>query len=817
MATDTHRPTAARPPLFAIALLSATALAYEVLLIRLFSIIQWHHFAFMIISLALLGYGASGTFLSFFQQRLLKHYPAALLANLALFGLSLSPSYLLAQTISFNPEELLWEWQQLWRLTPVYLLLSLPFFFAANAIALTFANFRPVIARIYAIDLFGAGAGSLVIVFLLYSLTPLDALTVLSICGLCCLAFAAYEMSLPARLPLVTVTLLLVAVTVWLGASAGLVLSPYKDLSQAQRISGAQLLAQTSSPLARLSVLDNRQIPARFAPGMSINSPFSPPDQLSLFADGNSLGAITRATGERQSLAFLDQLAAALPYHLRPVEQVLVLGSGGGIDVLQAVYQNAGRIDAVELNPQIIELLDQSFGDYSGNLFRQPGVVLHVDEARSFILSTDRHYDLIVLPPQDGGAASAGLYALSENYLYTVQALQSYLQRLNSDGYLAMAQWIQLPPRNTIRLLATAIQALRENGITAPGKHLVLVRGWQTSTLLVKNTPFKTPELSALRDFCQSRAFDLAWTPNLRETEINQHNRLREAYFNQAATQLLGEQSQAFIDSYKFNIQPSLDDRPYFNHFFKWSTVDEMLALRARGGVALLDAGYPVLLATLLQALLFSALFIMLPLLVLKRRLFKADSLDRMLPVSVYFSAIGLAFLFIEIAFIQKFTLFLHHPVVTVAVILASFLVFAGLGSLWSRRFWNTESARPVMLAVALAIACLGLVYLLLLDSLFAGLSSWPVPAKAVTSILLIAPLAFFMGMPFPLGLMQIAGRTPNLIPFAWGVNGCASVLSAVLATLLAVHFGFSSVVLLALALYLLAVWSLPGHPPEGS
>lgn len=812
MPADPRHASHARPPLFAIALVSATALAYEVLLIRLFSIIQWHHFAYMIISLALLGYAASGSFLAFFQARLLARYPAAFLANLALFGVSLTPCFLLAQTISFNPEELLWDWRQLWRLAPVYLLLSLPFFFAANAIALTLARFRPVIARIYAIDLLGAGAGSLVIVLLLYSLIPLHTLTVVSICGSGCLAFAAFDMPLKRRKAVIAVTLLLIAINVGLGLHGDLKLSLYKDLSQAQRVTGAEVIETLSSPLALLDVVENRAIPPRFAAGMSINSVVMPPRQLALFADGNTIGAITRNDGSRASLAFLDQLTAALPYHLKPAQRVLILGSGGGLEVLQAIYQNVGRIDAVELNPQITGLIEEQFSEFSGNLYHHPGVNLRIDAARGFIHSTDTRYDLVVVPPGDGaGAASAGLYALSENYLYTVEALQNYLDRLDDGGYLALPQSIQFPPRNTLRLFATAVQALRNNGVTTPGDHLLLVRGWQTSSLLVKNTAFTPDELAALRSFCESRAFDLAWIPGIRETETNRFNRLREAYFFNAATQLLAADNRSFIAGYKFNIEPTSDDRPYFNHFLKWSTLNEILALREQGGLALLDAGYPVLLATLLQALLFSALLIVLPLRVLQRRRLNRHSGTHLLPVTLYFGAIGLAFLFIEIAFIQKFTLFLHHPVVTVSVILATFLVFAGLGSLWSKRHTQTRDAQSQVLAPVLAIVTLGLVYLLLIDDLFAALSAWPLPAKAAASIVTVAPLAFCMGIPFPVALMRLAARTPALIPFAWGVNGCASVLSAVLATLLAIHFGFSVVVLLALALYLLAAWSLPG------
>ncbi len=811
MPTKLPHPAAAHPPLLTIALLSATALGYEVLLIRLFSIIQWHHFAYMIISLALLGYGASGTFLSFLQSRLLNHYPLALLINLALFGLTAMPVFLLVQQFPFNPEEMLWSWREPARLMFIYLLLSLPFFFAANAIALTFSNFSKVITRVYAYDLFGAGAGSLTAVLILYLLSPLQTLALVSALGIACVALAAWELRLAKRLWIGVAVLFSVIFAVWPGQRE-LVPSPYKDLSQTLRIAGARVIAEYSSPMSTLQVVQNDKVPLRYAPGMSLNSNSSPPAQLGIFSDGSSMGTITQDDGDPRATAFLDQLTSALPYHLKDLERVLVLGAGGGMDVLQAQYQNTDEIHAVELNPQVVELVRKDYADFSGKLYDRPNVQLHTAEGRGFISSQDRRYDLIQIALQDASAASsAGLYALSESYLYTTEALQTYLEHLNPGGYLAISRWIKLPPRDSLKLLATAIDALHRAGFEDVGKRLILIRGWQTSTLVIKNGEFTDHEIAAMREFTQQRAFDLAWYPGISADETNRFNVLREPHLYQAAQALLGPQRQSFIDQYKFNLQPATDDRPYFHNFFKWSTLGEILELRGQGGMPLLEAGYPVLVATLVQAVLASGVLILLPLVFLKQERQQTGSAGASrLRVVMYFFAIGLAFLFVEIACIQKFMLFLHHPLFTASVVLASFLVFAGLGSNWSKRYTSQKSySQGVRRAVA-GILLAGVAYLLFLDALFAWLAAWPTLARAVVSILLIAPLAFFMGMPFPLALTSLGSAAGRLIPLAWGVNGCASVLSAVLATLLAIHFGFTFVVLLALLLYLLAALVLP-------
>lgn len=800
-----------RPPLTTIALLSAAALGYEVQLIRLFSIIQWHHFAYMIISLALLGYGASGTFLVFVQDRVLHRYPAALLLNLALFALSTVPCFLAAQRIPFNPEEMLWNWRETLWLTAIYLLLSLPFFFAANAIALTLAQFRSIVSRVYAADLVGAGAGSLAVLLLLYLLPPIKGLAGLAGLALACLPVAALELQLAGLRWISAGAILLMTLTVWLVNYTPLELSPYKALSQTLRVHGAQVIDQRYSPLALLQVVQNPLIPPRYAPGMSLNSTVGPPPQLSLFSDGNNLGAITQDTGERPALQFLDQLTSALPYHLRAPQQVLVLGAGGGMDVLQAVWEQAGNIDAVDLNPQVTALVRDDYADFAGRLYQRPNVHLYTGEARGFIGSRGTDYDLITLSLQDSpGASSAGLYALSENYLYTTQAIQEYLRHLRPGGYLAISQWIKLPPRDSLKMFATVIDALRNAGTNRPGARMILIRGWQTGTLLVKNGEISAGEIQALLQFCRSRAFDVAWYPGISAAETNRYNRLREAYFYQGANALLGADRQAFVDNYKFNVQPATDDRPYFHNFFKWSTLVEILKLRDQGGLPLLETGYPVIVATLVQAALFSLLLILLPLRFLKRTQPGARPAGRRLHVIIYFAAIGLAFLFLEIAFIQKFMRFLHHPVFTTAAILASFLIFAGLGSFCARRPGLRNGLRKGAIQAVTGIIVTATVYVFSLDTLFDGLAAWPDPARLLVSSLLVAPLAFFMGLPFPLALASLGRQAVELMPLAWAVNGCASVLSAVLATLLAIHFGFSTVVALALLLYAVAALVFP-------
>lgn len=794
-----------------IALLSLAALGYEILLMRLFSIIQWHHFAYMIISLALLGYGASGAVITIFQRKLDSHFAVTYPAAIALFGISAIAAFLLVQQLPFNTEEVMWDWRQSGWLLLMYLLLAIPFLFAACAIALTLNHYSDRIGIIYAYDLIGAGLGGVCIILLLFKFMPFEVLAWIGVFALMATLLAAMALHSTAAWRVVLLSILPAIAMIWIALHSTALISPYKELSQTLRIPGTEVVAQRSSPLALVEIVESRQNPFRHAPGLSLKASLEPPPQVGIFTDGGNMSVITRDAGSPDAFAYLDQVTAALPYHLRKLQQVLVLGAGGGSDVQQARYHQIPQITAVELNPQIVELLRSDYAEFSGHLYQRNDVEIQINEARGFITDSSQHYDLIQVALMDAfGASTAGLYALNESYLYTVEAFKTYLQHLQPEGYLSVSRWIKLPPRDSLKLMATAIQVLKESGVEHPAQQIVLIRGWQTSTLLIKNGAYTGSEIDAVKAFCNTLGFDVAWYPGMQASEANRFNQLRQPWFYQSAVALLGNDAGQFMDDYKFDLQPSTDDRPYFFHFFKWRILPEIISLQGKGGMPLLEQGYLISVTTLLQALLASLLLIILPLLFLKRREEPARKTIRRRSVLIYFFAIGLAFLFIEIAFIQKMTLLLHHPLYSAATVMTGFLIFAGLGSLYSQRLVEQGDARREVMFAVCGIALLSISYLFFFNHLPDALLSLPLLVKMLFAIVMIAPLAALMGMPFPLALSHLGQHARQLIPWAWGINGCASVISAILATLLAIHSGFSMVVTLAILLYLLAALSFP-------
>lgn len=800
--------------LLAIGMISASALAYEVLLMRLFSIVQWHHFAFMIISLALLGYGVSGVVLALNRERLMRRFRLMMVANMMLFGISAPLCFLVAQEIPFYPAEMLWSLRPWLYLSIIYLILAIPFFFAANVLGLAFYRYKKMISSVYAADLLGAGAGSVGIILLLLVIFPQKILTVLIVlavgASLITIHYGFWEHGAEIGAWFGAPLIIGVAVIFMLTEFMALNISPYKSQNQLLRVPGTKIIDRYSSPLGVISVVSSGVTPLRHAPGQSLNAATEPPEQLAVFVDADNISAITAFDGKLEPLAYLDQTTSALPFHLKRFGDALIIGAGTGSEVLQARYHAAAHIDAVELNPQIIDLVKEKYADFAGHIYDKDRVTLYIDDARGFLAASAKSYDLINLSLLDAfGASAGGVYSMAENYLYTEQAIVDYVKHLKPEGFLSLTRWIKIPPRDEVKLLNTVIHALKRNRGVIPGAQLIMIRGWQTSTLIIKNGLVSGAEIDALKRFCDERGFDPVYYPGVSESEVNRYNIQQQPYLYQAVAALLSDNGLAFSEAYKFNVEPATDDKPYLFHFFKWRTLPESLSLTSKGGSFLLESGYLLLVAALSQAILASLLLIALPLWLAKDKLGISPGTKRHFTVLAYFFCLGLGFMFVEIAFIQKFILILHHPLYAITAVLSTFLLSAGVGSHFSSKFTARNCRTSVLLPVA-GIALLCASYLLSFESLCGFVLGMGSLGRYCLSLLMIAPLGFFMGMPFPIALARLGLIQPALIPWAWGINGCASVISAILATLIAMQFGFTVLIVLALGIYGVAVWFFP-------
>ena len=782
-----------------VALVSAAALAYEVLLTRLLAIVHWHHFAYLVISLALLGFGASGALLSACGGWLAARFRGAFVANAVLFGAGAPLCFAAVQEIPFNALEITWSAHQWGWLALMFLCLSIPFFGAANCIALAFLKHRDRIPAIYAADLAGAGLGAAAVVGWLFLAPPervLQGLAALGFVAAAPVGWGGGRGLRAASAGLVVAGVLLAVSPAWLELAP----SQFKPLSQALQVDGARVVTTRTSPLGVLTVLENRRVPVRHAPGLSLAATTDIALQVGVFRDAEHLRVITRFDGSFEPLRYLSEAISALPYRAVRPARVLVVGAGGGDGVLQALRGGATEVDALEVDAQMVALVREELADFAGNLYADPRVRVHVAEARDFVRTTQERYDLVQIAGLgSAGASAAGLHASSESYLYTVEAVRAFLDRLRPGGVLSFSHWIRVPPRDGVKLFATVLAALEERGEPEPARRLAWIRGWSAGTLMVKNGTWSDAEIAAIRGFARAHSFDPVHYPGIARDEANRFNRLDRPWFFDSATALLGPNRERFVTNYKFRIEPARDDRPYFSQFVKWAHLPELLALQRRGGIGLLELAYPVLVITLGVAVLAGALLILCPLVALPAR-------PPLSPGAVgifgYFLCIGFAFLALEIAFIQKTMLVLGAPVFAVSVVLAAFLVAAGAGSLAVHR---RGVRRIPVRAITIGIAGLCAAYLWMLPPLVAAAATLPLGARALLVAALIFPLGALMGMPFPAGLRRLSEAAPAWTPWAWGINGCASVSGAVLGTLLAMHFGFSGLVLVAAGAYLVA------------
>ncbi len=802
-------------PATAVYLLSCAAVSFEVLLVRFLHIAYDHPFAFMILSLALLGYGAGATAVMLTQERLLRR-PTVFFAVGSL-GLAvtvlLSPGILRA--VSFNPLEILWDVGQTARLGAVFLGLSVPFFLAGTGVSLTFRTRTDAAHRLYLADLCGGGSGAVFAVGLLHFLDPAAVLRVVSAVGagaavVCCARGRGFRVILSASAA--------VFAALWVVPDAILTPQPfaYKGLPYALKIPDARILAERFGPSGWVVLVESPQVPFRLAPGLSLNCEATVPAQLGLFTDGDGPAVLLPRNVQPENTAFFDCLLRTLPYglaagRLEPPEtpRVLIVGFGDGLDV-PAALRSGARVHLVERNGDVVEFA-RRFGagfDAEGGA---DSVIVHVMDPRRYVETHTERFHAIQLSGLGALSASkTGGASLLETSDATVEAFGRFLDRLVPGGFLSIPHALQGPPQTTLRLVATAVEALKRQGLTDAGERIAVVHDWNTALVLVKNGILDAEEKRTIRRFCAERSFDVAWLPGMTTNETEGFHRAREGSLPEAVSAVMGPDASRFRENYPFRIDPATDDRPYALQFFSWKAAFRVYSQRHGRGVPWIPWGVPVIVAAFLVAVAAASGLMAAPMFLWKK-LGRLGPKVSFLKNIGYFGSLGLAFLFVETALMQKNGLFLGHPVSGFAGTVGPFLLWAGLGSLSSRKWADRLERLRVLRSrnpLSVTAGCAALAVLAV-----AWGWSWAVfrllgmsdPARWTAAALALSPAAFFMGMLFPLGLRTLGRSRPDLVPWAVAVNGCASVLSALCAALLSLGFGFSAVFGSAAALYLIA------------
>jgi hypothetical protein len=778
-------------------LLSAGTLMLQVANTRIFSIALWHHFVWMIVSIALLGYAASGTLLSVYPRLLKIELDRMLTIAAALFSVSILLSYGASNHIPFDPSRLNWDRLQMVYISVYYLLLSVPYLLSGLAVALAVEKSGTRVNRLYFSSLFGSALGSIFVLPLFGLLTGPGVMVFASItAGASALAFALNLKGRGFAMVVGWVLALLVLIP-FAGSLLPVRISPYKTLMVALRYPDAELLETRWNAFSRVDVVKSGLV--RHAPGLSLQYDALLPEQIGVIVDGDDLNAITRYGGDPASLKFTGFLPTALPYRLLQSPKALVIGSGGGLGVLTALHHDSSSITTVEANPLIVDLVQREYGSFSGSVYQNEKVRVVVSEGRSFIQGSRDEYDVIELSMTGGASASStGIYALSENYLFTAESFAAFIERLSEDGFLSVSRWLLPPPREDVRIVSLAVSALEALGVQDPARHVAVIRSWGTITLLVGRSPLSGDEIDSIKGFSREMGFDIVYVPGVQPSEVNLYNRFQEPLYYRLVDGLLhAEDRESFYSGYLYDIGVATDEKPFFFHFFKWDRLLETYKSLDRKWQALIEGGFLVPLA-LLQALALSVLFVLLPI----RRLRGAE-IEGGWSLFVYFIGLGLGYMFVEMATIQRFILLLGHPVHSVSAVLFSLLLASGLGSYVSGRLTPGGGGHKlVLLAVGLLTVGYGFI-----SPIISPLLGLPITARLFATAVIVAPLGFLMGMPFPLGVRILTGSKRPLIPWAWAANGCASVLGSILPTILALYLGFSKIFIIAGAMYLVSLW----------
>ncbi|MFW6184245.1 MAG: hypothetical protein ACOC8X_10655, partial [Chloroflexota bacterium] len=664
--------------------------------------------------------------------------------------------------------------------------------------------------RVYGANLLGSAAGSLGSLPVLAALGGEGATVLAAVMGAAAgLLFLLHRGSIRDRLPatLAGTLLLFIVGGMWLAIQRpsflALRLSPYKSLATLSQSLDARHVLTRWSASARVDVVESSTI--HIMPGLSLLSQASLPPQAGLLLDGDNLMPINGVDPDSaQAAALADAMPQGVAYRLRPGSHTLVLDAGTGLDVLLALAAGSHNVTAVEENGLIIETVRDDYREFTGGLYSDPRVTVVEQSGRVYARqpATQDAAVLIVALTDPHRPVTSGAYSLTENYTYTTGAFADYLDTLSDDGLLVITRWLQTPPSESARTFAMLAQALRAAGHD-PAQQIIAFRTLRTMTFIASPQPFTAEEIATVRDFLQGRNFDAVHFDGIREAEINRYNVLPEAAYYTLFQDILRAPDATFED-YRYDIRPAMDDRPFFFHFFKWRQTPEILATLGTTWQPFGGSGYFVLVALLLLVLLASAVLIFGPLLWQRRG--RGERRRVSIPywrlrVLVYFAGLGLGFLFIEVPLAQRFILVLDEPVTALAVVLFAVLLFSGLGSLTVPR-WSLRWALG-------ALVLLAALYPLLLEPFAALALRLPSLTRIPLTVLVLAPLGYLMGIPFAGGLRVVEHYDPSLVPWAWAINGSFSVISAVLAVMIALSWGFSAVLWLGAAAYASALLAL--------
>ena len=792
MSTTTHSlrreaniPIARRPwsqIYFGVAATSLATLLLELALTRVFSVVYYYHFAFLAISIALFGLGAGGVFsyvVSGWKWPLYEKLGGLAITNAVAIVLCLS--FLLSRSGNLTT----------WEMMVAYFVAAVPFVLSGAIVSLAIADTIERVTRVYFFDLIGAAAGCAALVKLLDWIggpnTILVSATTFAVSAAIWFHLAHRTRG---RVAAVTVGLLLVGLITY-NSKFFLIDVKY---AKGQKIRDEEFVKWNS--FSRIALKPE--------PGRTY--------MKSIVIDADAATGVASFDFEHLSPQQKEELAydgPGIPYILRPGAKTLVIGPGGGWDVSRALASGSQDITGVEINPIIAEdIMRKKFPAYSQRLYFRPQVHIHVEDGRSFVRRSQDRYQVLQATLVDTWASTAaGAFALSENNLYTTNAFLDYLSHLTDDGLMAFTRWGFAPPRESLRVVALAQDALKQLGQRDPARNIAVIRSnaqdihgfGAKDTILVSRNPFSATDIQRMQEAVARAKMEMVYFPG--STLDNPFRQL-----------LTARDLNQFFEKYPFDVRPVSDDKPFFFYTVQprdlWQFV--LHASHASADYKV-NSALPVLFGLVAISIVATIIVLALPPLVLKQTLPKGKGSLRGL---MFFLFIGAGYILIQVALIQKFVLFLGHPTYALTVIIFSMLLSSGIGSFSSKRIVRGDFARLSVIMVLIVAAVLALAAVV--TPIAEGGVALPFPMKVLISVALISPVGFAMGMPFPTGLSLLEKAMPTAIRWAWAINAASSVLGSAAAMFLAIYLGLKMTLVIGGLFYLAAWLSASGSTLSG-
>lgn len=774
---------------FIIFIISSIVIINQICLIQIFAYEQYYHFASVIISLALIGFGLSGYILKKFIHYIDAKPKNFILTILELTALSIPLSLILDKTIikGFDSFLIFYDSNQLLKFFLTAFIYCIQFTFLAVLIGSLFYVYLHLVSRLYFFNLFGSAIGGLTVLQLLWDFSPELIYSYTSIAILCTILVYYFSTNLKithSHLILLILSMILIGFIHF--TPVELKISQFKSLYRSLNFLESKKVKELKSPYGKIEIVQSSAL--RTSPGLSLNSIEYIPSGDEIFINADSYGIILK-NKEENELEFLKHSTLFLPYQISKNTKVLILQPSGNLEILRGLIGEAKQIYVTELNPLINEIIISSIEET-----QKRKITLIRSDPRNFIEITDEKFDLIFYPVIQSTGFYSGLYSLQETYFLTKEAFQKYFKKLKDGGYLSFSTNFDYPLRSSTRLINLFVNlALSQNY----GKKLevIVINNWNTITCLLKKGNFTQSELDSIISFCRENQFDILIFPDSTKMTRNFNHKIFDS-FDLATIDSILSNSQNFNDEYLFKINPPDDNQPYFFNFIKLTSLKNYLERFSFQRLTYFELGYFIYL--IIFVIVGLALGLIVIFTILKINLpcqFKSI-------IFLYFSLIGFAYMIIELSLIQKNILYLSSDTYAITFVISLLLFSTGIGSLVSSRL---KISAPKILALISIISLIILFVLFLYDKLFEPDLISKTDIKYIILGLTIFVLGFFMGFPFPLGISFFGGIYSNAIPLAWAINGSFSVLGSMSAIIFHLNAGFRFVMGLSAVLYFLA------------